>query len=66
LDAVIVACSVGGLLSGIATACKQIKPNIKIFACEPQAADDLAQSFEKGERVGLDGWYKIKLGLAYL
>ena len=55
LDAVIVACSVGGLLSGIATACKAINPNLKVFACEPQAADDLAQSFEKGERVGLDG-----------
>ena len=57
LDAVLVACSVGGLLGGISKAFKEISPNIKVFGVEPKLADDLAQSFEKSERVMLSGEY---------
>ena len=51
----IVACSIGGMIGGISKACKQINPNIKVFACEPELANDLTQSFEKGEKVALKG-----------
>ena len=57
LDGIIVACAFGGLISGIAKACKSIKPNIKIFAAEPERANDIALSFEKGQRVLLKGNY---------
>lgn len=53
LDAVIAPCSSGGLLGGVSFACKQIKPSIKAFGCEPEEADDLAQSFQNGQRTEL-------------
>ncbi|XP_066933189.1 serine racemase-like [Clytia hemisphaerica] len=53
LDAILVACCFGSLISGIAKACKSVKPDIKIFAVEPERANDIAMSFEKGERVEL-------------
>lgn len=55
LDAVLVACSVGGLLGGMSKAFKEACPNIKVFGVEPKLADDLAQSFDKGERIMLSG-----------
>lgn len=55
----LVACSVGGLIGGVSKACKEIKPKLKIFGVEPQLADDLAQSFVKGERVTLSGMSRL-------
>lgn len=56
LDAIVVACSCGGLLSGVAVACKSLKPDIKVFGCEPKEADDLAQSFDLGKRTELESY----------
>ena len=38
----------GGLLSGIATAAKSLKPHIKIVGVEPADADDAQRSFKAG------------------
>ncbi|HZC25445.1 MAG TPA: threonine/serine dehydratase [Actinopolymorphaceae bacterium] len=40
----------GGLVSGIATAVKALRPDVKVIACEPELAGDTADSFQHGER----------------
>ncbi len=51
LDALIAPVGGGGLLSGCATAAKGINPNIRVFAAEPEAANDTFLSMEAGRRV---------------
>jgi threonine dehydratase len=51
IDAVIVPYGGGGLISGIATAIKTIKPTVKIFASEVETAAPLAPSLAAGEPV---------------
>lgn len=50
LDAVIVPVGGGGLLSGMATVIKALKPSIRVIAAEPEWADDTKRSFESGMR----------------
>jgi serine racemase len=50
LDCIFVAVSGGGLISGISSYAKAIKPSIKIFACEP-VGKNLEASLRKGERL---------------
>lgn len=54
VDAVIVPYGGGGLISGIATAIKSIKPDTKIFASEVETAAPLAPSLAAGEPVKVD------------
>ena len=49
VDSVIVPYGGGGLISGIATAIKSIKPDVKIFASEVETAAPLAPSLAAGE-----------------
>jgi len=51
VDTVIVPYGGGGLISGIATAIRTIKPNAKIFASEVETAAPLAPSLAAGEPV---------------
>jgi threonine dehydratase len=50
-DTVIVPYGGGGLISGIATAIKTIKPDVKVFASEVETAAPLAPSLAAGEPV---------------
>ncbi len=52
-DAVLAAVGGGGLLSGIATAIKNIKPNIEVIGVEPELANDAQQSLEAGKIITL-------------
>jgi threonine dehydratase len=54
IDCMIVSVGGGGLISGIAAAIGQAKPECEIIGVEPYGADSLWQSFEKGEPVRLD------------
>jgi threonine dehydratase len=45
LDALLVPCGGGGLLSGSAIAAKNIDPNCRIIGVEPELADDATKSF---------------------
>ena len=51
VDTVIVPYGGGGLISGIATAIKTIKPGVKVFASEVETAAPLAPSLVAGEPV---------------
>jgi threonine dehydratase len=45
LDALLVPCGGGGLLSGSAIAAKNIDPNCRVIGVEPELADDATRSF---------------------
>src|SRR5688572_25134668 len=53
-DAVIVPYGGGGLITGIATAMKAIKPGVKVFASEVETAAPLAPSLAAGEPVKIE------------
>jgi threonine dehydratase len=47
LDALLVPCGGGGLLSGCAIAAKHLAPKCRVFGVEPAAGNDASQSFAK-------------------
>ena len=49
VDLVLSPVSGGGLLSGVATAVKLLKPDAKVFGIEPELAADTAESFRAGK-----------------
>jgi threonine dehydratase len=51
LDALFVCLGGGGLLSGSALAAKALSPDCQLVGVEPEAGNDVQQSFRKGERV---------------
>jgi len=51
LDTIITPVGGGGLLSGTVLAAKYINSNIKVYAAEPEGANDAYQSFKTGELV---------------
>jgi threonine dehydratase len=54
LDVVLVPCGGGGLLSGVATAIRALRPAARIVGVEPQASDDTARSLRAGDRVTVE------------
>ena len=64
-DVDVVVCPVGGggLLSGISTAAKSMRPKIKVIAVEPANADDTSQSFRAGKRLVTEKKFTIADGL---
>jgi threonine dehydratase len=51
VDLVLSPVSGGGLLSGVAAAVKQLRPQAKVFGVEPELAGDTAESFRTGSVV---------------
>lgn len=50
LDEVIVPCSGGGLVAGVATALAGVSPRTKVRSAEPEGFDDMARSLASGRR----------------
>ncbi|MEI8144309.1 MAG: threonine/serine dehydratase [Alphaproteobacteria bacterium] len=50
-DSVLVCCSGGGLLAGIALAVKERAPKARIYSVEPEGFDDHARSLAEGHKV---------------
>ncbi|KAJ3281334.1 hypothetical protein HDU79_010845 [Rhizoclosmatium sp. JEL0117] len=51
LDAAIVPCGGGGMLSGTAVAGKGIQKDLKVFGAEPENVDDCKRSFKRGVKL---------------
>ncbi|MFW8565297.1 threo-3-hydroxy-L-aspartate ammonia-lyase [Orrella sp. 11846] len=51
LDALITPLGGGGLLSGCAIAAKTLSPDCKVYGVEPEAGNDVQQSFKAGYRI---------------
>jgi threonine dehydratase len=54
--AVIASIGGGGLITGVGSAIKQLKPDTKIFGVEPETAAPAALSFEKGSPQAFPNW----------
>jgi threonine dehydratase len=54
VDAVVVPMSGGGLISGVATAIKSLRPSVRVIGAEPALAADIAASLRAGELVRWD------------
>lgn len=51
LDAVLVCCGGGGLVSGCALALAELSPQTEVYAVEPEGFDDTARSLAGGSRI---------------
>ena len=56
VDAVVASVGGGGLISGVASAIRAVKPDVQIFAAEPETAAPLAVSLQNGAPSAFDGW----------
>src|SRR5206468_4373251 len=54
--AVIASIGGGGLITGVASAMKALRPEVKIFGVEPETAAPAALSFEKGSPQAFPNW----------
>ena len=63
LDAVFTPVSGGGLLSGTCLGAKGLHPNVLVFGCEPERADDAYRSLSSGQLQSLESSDTIADGL---
>ena len=56
VDAVIAPLGGGGLLTGIGTVVKALRPAARVYAAEPETAAPLSVSFRAGKASRFDGW----------
>lgn len=64
VDTVIVPIGGGGLISGIATAIKSIKPSCKVIGVQSENAPSMKRSLEEGKIIQLDSVNTIADGIA--
>ena len=64
VNAVVVPIGGGGLISGIATAIKSLKPSAQVFGVEPERASSMYQSVKDGKITRLSDTTSIADGLA--
>ncbi len=51
VDVVVVGVGGGGLISGVSTALKERRPNVRVYGVEPEGSNALSQGIEAGEAV---------------
>jgi threonine dehydratase len=56
VDAIVAPLGGGGLLAGIGAAARALKPDVQVFAAEPETAAPLAQSLARGAPGYFEGW----------
>ena len=64
VETVVVPIGGGGLISGIATAIKDQKPDTRVIGVQAEGASSAARSLEKGERISLEDVDTIADGIA--
>jgi threonine dehydratase len=63
VDVVVVSVGGGGLISGVATAVKAMRPEAKVFGVEPEGSAVMKKSLERGEPIALEDRATIADGL---
>jgi threonine dehydratase len=63
IDAIVLPVGGGGLLAGVATAIKSLRPGVEVIAAEPAGADDAFRSFGLGHWVPQEDPHTIADGL---
>jgi threonine dehydratase len=63
LDVVLAPIGGGGLISGVSTAVKALRPAARVIGAEPAGADDAARSFAAGRRIPLTEAHTMADGL---
>jgi threonine dehydratase len=56
VDAVVASLGGGGLLGGIGSVMRALRPGVRVIAAEPETASPLATSLARGEPSYFDGW----------
>ncbi len=56
VDAIVAPIGGGGLLGGIAAAMRELKPDTRVYAAEPETAAPLAASLAAGRPIYFDNW----------
>lgn len=56
VDAVIAPLGGGGLLAGVASAIRAVRPRVQVFAAEPETASPFDTSLRNGHASSFDGW----------
>ena len=56
VDTIVAPLGGGGLLSGVASAVKALKPSVQVFAAEPETAAPLDTSLKNGRASYFEGW----------
>jgi threonine dehydratase len=56
VDAIVAPLGGGGLLAGIAAAMRELKPDTRVYAAEPETAAPLSVSLEAGRPMHFDHW----------
>ena len=56
VDAVVAPLGGGGLLSGVASAVRALRPDVPVYAAEPETAAPFDASLKKGEPIYFDRW----------
>ncbi|MGH9238197.1 MAG: threonine ammonia-lyase [Vicinamibacterales bacterium] len=56
VDAIVASVGGGGLISGVASAIRALKPDVRIVAAEPETGAPLSVSLAKGAASRFDGW----------
>ncbi len=64
VEAVIVPIGGGGLISGVAFAIKQLRPDVKVYGVQSEGAPSMYKSLKEGKRVHLDSVKTIADGIA--
>jgi len=56
VDAVVISLGGGGLIAGVGSVMRAMKPGVRMFAAEPETAAPLATSLARGEASHFEGW----------
>ncbi|MDE7336471.1 MAG: threonine ammonia-lyase, partial [Muribaculaceae bacterium] len=64
VEAVIVPIGGGGLISGVAFAIKQLRPDVKVYGVQSEGAPSMYNSLKEGKRIHLDSVKTIADGIA--
>lgn len=64
VEAIIVPIGGGGLISGVAFAVKQLRPDVKVYGVQSEGAPSMYQSLKEGKRIHLNSVKTIADGIA--